>query len=178
MSEFTTQELVTQWNAAAARSEVVRAVQSAYDDIERVIRAQTPRCEISGRCCHFESFGHRLYVTGLEGALTLRGSGAEGASIGAHECPFQINRACGVHAHRPAGCRVYFCDPAWAPHMNDVAEQAVAAIRSIHDEFAIPYRYMEWRALLNMLAPEMQVKRAARNDSGGVTPTIDGAPLP
>lgn len=154
--------LVASWMRAADHADVRDAVASVHDEIGRAIAAQSPRCEMSGRCCNFDAYGHRLYVTGLEAALTLVGAGAisrngDGSARGAARdfaadaaCPFQIKNTCGIHAHRPAGCRVYFCDPSWSGAMNDVAERAVEQVREIHDRFEIPYRYMEWRALLSM----------------------------
>ncbi len=154
--------LVTLWIDALESDDVRAAIAGVHDEIGRAIAAQTPRCDMSGRCCKFEEYGHRLYVTGLEAALTLVDAGAivgtnpDASQRSAHDfaqepgCLFQIGNACGVHAHRPAGCRVYFCDPLWAPVMNDVAERAVERVRAIHYEFGIPYRYMEWRALLTM----------------------------
>ena len=155
-------DLVNAWFAAAADANVRDAIEAVHQRIEKEVQTHTPRCEQSGRCCHFEAYGHRLYVTGLEAALTVigarnslladkpapqgpTGAGHSGADTSV-DCPFQINTTCGVHADRPSGCRVYFCDPVWAPRMNDVAEMAVAAMRAIHERFAIPYRYMEWRA--------------------------------
>ncbi len=52
--------------AAVQRPEVTAALQSLYDDFDSHIAAGPARCEGSGRCCHFEAYGHRLYVTGLE----------------------------------------------------------------------------------------------------------------
>jgi Fe-S-cluster containining protein len=154
--------LVQRW-IEALKSDVVRAaIADVHDEIGRAIAAASPRCEMSGRCCKFDAFGHRLYVTGLEAALTLVDAGAiaetnpDASRHSARDfaqnsgCLFQVGNTCGVHAHRPAGCRVYFCDPSWSGAMNDVAERAVEQVREIHDRFEIPYRYMEWRALLTM----------------------------
>src|SRR4051794_28734198 len=51
---------------ASARPEVRRAVGELYASVQREIDARRPRCEISGRCCRFEEYGHRLYVTTIE----------------------------------------------------------------------------------------------------------------
>lgn len=181
--------LVHAWINAAKREDVRAAIAKTHDEIARAIASRSPRCEMSGRCCRFEEFGHRLYVTGLEAALTLVGAGAiaqdrsndirtEASEVGRRPgCVFQVGNTCGVHTHRPAGCRVYFCDPTWAPAMNDVAERAVERVRAIHDELAIPYRYMEWRALLSMFdacAGPLAISRELTNQTPPTPITHNG----
>src|SRR5690349_21412992 len=51
---------------AAARPEVRAAVAEVYAKVQMEIDIRRPRCDISGRCCRFETFGHRLYVTTME----------------------------------------------------------------------------------------------------------------
>ncbi len=63
-------------------------------------------------------------------------------------CPFQVAKLCGVHALRPLGCRIYFCDQAAQGWQQDLSEALLVRIRSLHDQFDIPYRYGEWRAML------------------------------
>ena len=66
-------------------------------------------------------------------------------------CPFQSANLCSVHAIKPLGCRVYFCDRSAQDWQRAFTEQALADIRAIHDAHAIPYRYGEWRDMLSML---------------------------
>src|SRR4051794_11160897 len=51
---------------AAGRAEVRHAVGQVYEDLARAVSQQKPVCNTSGRCCRFEEFGHRLYVTTME----------------------------------------------------------------------------------------------------------------
>ncbi|HZL34696.1 MAG TPA: hypothetical protein VFC78_05250, partial [Tepidisphaeraceae bacterium] len=51
---------------AAARPEVRLAVELVYSDLQDAIDLRRPICATSGRCCRFEEFGHRLYVSTLE----------------------------------------------------------------------------------------------------------------
>src|SRR4051812_5783625 len=94
---------------AAGRPEVREAIAAVYRDLETRIDLRKPMCKTSGRCCRFDDFGHRLYVTTIELAgfvydLELRSSViAQGDGGG---CPFQLNGLCGVHAIRPFGCRI------------------------------------------------------------------------
>ena len=45
---------------------------------------------------------------------------------------------------RMLGCRVYFCDPAYADHMSDIYERYHARVREIHRRRNLPYAYTEF----------------------------------
>jgi Fe-S-cluster containining protein len=66
-------------------------------------------------------------------------------------CIYQIDNLCSVHAIRPFGCRIFFCDPAADDWQSAQYELFHARIKHIHHEFAIPYHYMEWRSALQSL---------------------------
>lgn len=166
------------WVEAARDDGVVSALERIYDEVARAVEERGPACWASGRCCHFERAGHRLYVTGLEAAITLRrvrearaddgaggrvvalpvlgGDGAappidEAAVEAARRaggCPFQTGNLCGAHAQRPLGCRVYFCDRSAQEWQRELYEWAQAAIRAAHERFGVAYVYGEWRDVL------------------------------
>ena len=54
------------WREAAGREAIDRAIHQLYDDLGQAVVERRPVCNASGRCCRFEEYGHRLYVTGLE----------------------------------------------------------------------------------------------------------------
>lgn len=64
------------------------------------------------------------------------------------DCPFLVDRLCSVHAIKPLGCRVYFCDPSAQIWQQELSEAGLARIRSLHDRHGIEYRYGEWRGML------------------------------
>ena len=146
------------WLEASRDERIVAAMESIQKNIELQIQEREPVCTASGRCCHFERFGHRLYVTGLEAAYALdrlpRARSLETARLGdaveAGVCPFQVGHLCGIHPVRPIGCRVFFCDPSAKAWVHRLAEGACDQIKAVHDRFGIEYRYMEWRAMLGM----------------------------
>ena len=129
-------------------------------------------CRGSGRCCHFEEWGHRLYVTTAELVHFVHAHlaiAARQSKIGNQEtgitslaqflaekdpggCPFQSGTLCTVRDSRPLGCRVYFCDRAAQAWQNDVYEKYHAQLRALHEQFKVPYRYLEWRAALRQWA--------------------------
>ena len=123
-------------------------------------------CNSSGRCCHFEAWGHRLYVTGVEAVHFSRVEGVETRNA-KHEtrkgsislpqffakevvegCPYQVGGMCTARAGRPLGCRVYFCDENAKGWQEEVYEKYHAELKGVHERFGVPYRYVEWRVAL------------------------------
>lgn len=60
-------------------------------------------------------------------------------------CVFQIDGLCSVHALRPIGCRVFHCDTRWSHKQEILYEHVHRSVRQLHDQFDLPYQYMEWR---------------------------------
>jgi Fe-S-cluster containining protein len=152
-------ELADIIHQASARPEVRQAVGELYAAVQREIDARRPRCEISGRCCRFEEYGHRLFVTTIELAAFAceveqqRTSGKLRSAVewDGTGCPFQVGKLCGVHTIRPFGCRMFFCDATATDWQNQTYERFHADMRRLHDELRVPYRYVEWRAALRAL---------------------------
>ncbi|XAM00397.1 hypothetical protein OT109_03210 [Phycisphaeraceae bacterium D3-23] len=78
MTDPTDAELWTTWHHASRDAAVDDAIRALYDDVGQAIHDAPrglphgpPTCNVSGRCCKFDSYGHRLYVTGLEIAWFL-----------------------------------------------------------------------------------------------------------
>ncbi|HYE16802.1 MAG TPA: hypothetical protein VEA69_00035 [Tepidisphaeraceae bacterium] len=141
--------------AAAARPEVSATVAAIYADVQSAVDARRPKCDISGRCCRFEEYGHRLYVSTIELAAFV--SGLTGLPTSQREkldaaaggwdgtgCPFQIAKLCAAHTIRPFGCRIYFCDPTAQDWQQDVYEQVHARLKAEHERLGVPYYYLEW----------------------------------
>lgn len=151
------QELRKAVEEAAGRADVSEAVGRVYRELQAEIDRRRPTCVVSGRCCRFEEYGHRLYVTTLELAAFMRGLSelpeSRTAQISADpgRCPFQIKKLCGVHAIRPFGCRVFFCDESATDWQHEQYERFHSRLRSLHEELGVPYFYVEWRAALKAL---------------------------
>jgi Fe-S-cluster containining protein len=152
-------QLPAHWLEATRRPGVRAELEALHDYTAAAIDSRRPLCTASGRCCNFDAFGHRLYATGLETAYTvallkerrpllttesLRAARARG------NCPFQLERLCEVHAIRPLGCRVYFCDASAQEWQQGLYERLLRELRAIHDRHGIEYRYGEWRGMLEM----------------------------
>ncbi|HEV2292788.1 MAG TPA: hypothetical protein VGR35_02980 [Tepidisphaeraceae bacterium] len=159
--------------SAASRADVREGVAHVYADLQREIDARHPICSVSGKCCRFEEYGHRLYVSTLELAAFVAGldeaqdEGATGKgeprqsrslsplilqpSSLSPGCPFQIDNLCSVHAIRPFGCRMFFCDATATQWQNERYEQFHAALKRLHGQLGVPYLYVEWRQALAVL---------------------------
>ena len=147
------QPLAEHVHAAASRPDVREAIARVYADLQREIDARRPICSASGKCCRFEDYGHRLYVTTLELAAFLAGVPDESrpALWDGAGCPFQVARLCSVHAIRPFGCRMFFCDATATQWQNERYERFHAELKRLHESLGVPYFYVEWRAALAAL---------------------------
>lgn len=133
----------------AAASDGLAEVDAIYGRFEVERAERKPVCDRSGKCCRFESYGHRLFVSTLEVARFLSGVGATSSETwDGTGCPFQVHGACGAHTIRPFGCRVYFCDPTSTDWQQAQYERFHAQIRELHERLGVPYLYVEWREAL------------------------------
>jgi Fe-S-cluster containining protein len=183
-------ELVKGWLAAVTRAEVRSALESVYAAAAEAIAARGPACWASGRCCNFEKTGHLLYVTGLEAAYALHMLGdalaehasqrsatrddqavrtlhvlprASESSAEPGACPFQSRNLCTIHAIKPLGCRVYFCDRSAQQWQNELSERLLAEIRGLHDGYGLEYRYGEWRGMLRLFESNSPLRSPDRS---------------
>ena len=145
------------------------AVAGILAEADADIAARKPVCVASGRCCKFEQYGHRLYVTAAElecfGAAhpQIKNERSKLSSIATvslpqffavekpEGCPYQVEGLCTAREDRPLGCRIYFCDENAKLWQNEVYEKYHAKLRAVHEAFGLPYRYVEWRAGLREL---------------------------
>ncbi|MEO0716414.1 MAG: YkgJ family cysteine cluster protein [Planctomycetota bacterium] len=145
------------WLDAAGDDTVAGLIESVFAESAAEIAERGPACWASGRCCNFGASGHRLYVTGLEAAYTMRRlesplqSAALESATTRDGCPFQDANLCTVHTIKPLACRTYFCDRSAKAWQHALTERGVERLRAIHDMHHVPYRYAEWRWLLGVL---------------------------
>ncbi len=135
------------------------ALEQLYDRIQTETDHRRPRCEVSGRCCRFEEYGHRLYVTALELAVFTAKLAEREYSVQDNpgRCPFQAGGLCSVHSIRPMGCRLFFCDSSSRQWQEEQYEKFHGEVKALHDELDVPYSYMEWIAGLRqskIIGPE------------------------
>ncbi len=122
-------------------------------------------CRACGKCCRFDQFGHKLYVTGGELAyLTDNSPIPAKANLSAPDtaidveaglCPYQRESRCVARDGRALGCRLFFCDPAAADWFCETYEALHEQIKHIHAAADLPYVYVELTAALaELYSPE------------------------
>ena len=170
LSDEARRELSQAVAEAAGRTEIRAAVESLYARLQVEIDERKPKCDASGRCCRFEEYGHRLFVTTIELAtfadcLQEAEAPARPSSVGSGKrlggglalpiatvgCQYQVDGLCSVHPIRPFGCRIFFCDPTAQAWQNERYETFHAELRRLHETLGIPYFYVEWREALRAL---------------------------
>jgi Fe-S-cluster containining protein len=154
---------------ATETANLVEAVAAILAEADADIAARRPVCLASGRCCRFEEYGHRLYVTAAEVVFfesrveNTKQETQDTKQVGVvslpqffsvespRGCPFQVEGLCTAREARPLGCRLYFCDENAQSWQSEVYEKYHAKLRAVHERFGLPYRYLEWRAALREL---------------------------
>ena len=160
------------WLAAVTTPQVDQAIAALYARVDQQVAGHTPRCDQSGRCCRFESFGHRLYVTGLEIARFFHHAGQPPIAAPGRlpilrdtlpdACPYQVDGLCSVHTVRPHGCRIFFCEPGSESWQQGLYEHLHDEIRAMHRQWQLPYAYMEWRQGLRSLQAALVTSSGSR----------------
>jgi hypothetical protein len=135
-----------------SRDEVSRGLEEIYAELDRELATLRPLCQRSGRCCRFKEFGHQLWTTALELDYLVEREGLPAAPGAPGTCPYMKDGLCGVRDHRMLGCRIYFCDPAYAAAMGPLYEKYHARIKDLHRRHDVPYEYSEFLSALGRRA--------------------------
>ena len=120
-------------------------------------------CDACGKCCEFDGFDHRLFVTTPElmylaaniGTKNIKsmptGHGSTprpGSTSLTTGCPYNAGGRCTIYEYRFAGCRIFYCK-ADADFQSRLSESTLQRFKSICTELAIPYRYTDLATALN-----------------------------
>jgi len=130
-------------------SKIADAVAEVYDWIDSQTGQAPAQCEACGRCCDFENYDHRLFVTGPE--LAYFGFKLQPDKIKLmpnSKCPYNLQGKCTVYKHRFANCRIFFCKVD-KDLQSKLSEDSLKKIKSICDQFHLPYHYIDLPAALN-----------------------------
>ena len=137
---------------------------SIYAEAEKEIAAAGPVCVASGRCCRFKEYGHTLFVSNLEAAVLLDGAPCYERPVTADFCPFQRDKLCDARAHRPLGCRVYYCDPTYQERGNAITEKYLRKLKDLAPQVGVEWQYAPLHHFLN------QLEQAALQESAPAEP--------
>lgn len=121
------------------------AVEQLYKWLDNASCASSDLCRICGDCCDFDTFGHKLFVTTPE--LIYLSQNLPLKKMTTSRCPWQDENKCTIHIHRFASCRIFFCKGNTTTQA-DLSEIAVKKLKTICQDFHIPYNYMDLRTAL------------------------------
>ena len=134
---------------------ILAQMHELYLNLDNTIAAAAAQCDNCGKCCDFGSFGHRLYVTTLEILYFLNGRNPNKLqSIPKGRCPYQLPTGCDMRNHRPAGCRIFYCNSLDADYQNELTEQVLNRLRQMHQSLGAVYYYadlMQWLKLIEKI---------------------------
>ena len=150
--------------------EFLAQLRRLYEDLDRRLAATGAKCLGGGGCCKFDLAGHRLYLTAGELAIlteelppTPRGPVACKATTldgkvstsrrPKMRCPYQRLGRCSAHGRRPLGCRAYFCRAAGRGGPPATYEEYHRKLAALHEQFGVPYLYVELTAGLAQVLP-------------------------
>jgi hypothetical protein len=118
-----------------------RELARLYAELDAEIAGHAPRCDVSGRCCRFEEYGHTLFLSRSEAEWLFEPGLPAGTELNRAGCPWQVEGKCTARERRPIGCRVYFCDPAFEDRMGPISERYLARLKELHGAFKRPWDY-------------------------------------
>ena len=134
-----------------ANSKVTEKVAQIYRWLDSQTAHYADLCKACGKCCDFASFDHRLYVTTPEliyFAEKLKPQNIKPVSDG--RCPYNVDSKCSVYENRFAACRI-FCCTTDKDLQSELSEQALKKLKSLCENFQVPYRYMDLISALKKL---------------------------
>jgi len=130
----------------ARHKKIIERVSEIYKWIEQQQLANkglAGQCAVCGKCCDFEAYDHRLYVTTPEIIYFVEKFGKENIrQMTTSSCCYQVENKCSVHAYRFSGCRI-FCCKGDATFQSELTESAIKKFKALCSELQIPYRYVE-----------------------------------
>jgi hypothetical protein len=123
----------------------------AWLDRRRAQGEPSAPCRKCGRCCDFDAFGHRLFITTPEWVYFRTALGDQAPlPMAEGRCPYNEAGVCRVYATRFAGCRIFGCGLD-AAAQSDLTESTMAKLKALCIRHALPYRYTDLREALNGL---------------------------
>jgi hypothetical protein len=135
-----------------AKSELLNKVSEIYNWLDSQINEHNDLagvCDVCGKCCDFEAFDHRLFVTPPELIYLASKLGGENLkSMPDSRCPYHLICRCTVYKYRFACCRIFSCKGD-KDFQSRLSESALKKFKSICTEFKIPYHYTDLAKALN-----------------------------
>jgi len=162
--------LINEARRLSTHRPAMESVRTLFRFVDAQITRFTPFCRRCGRCCRFDEFGHRLYVTTVEFAYFLSTARlVRSIRPAGGTCPFLDEKTgrCRNRRARPLGCRIYFCQPETRWWQTKLYERSHRILKNIHERFTIEYRYADWLTLLDRAGDDIPTRLKAKSATPG-----------
>jgi hypothetical protein len=118
-------------------------LQAIYGDLHRDLARHAPVCELSGRCCRFQEYGHTLFISEPEARLLIADAPVPARPLDdGQSCPWQdSSKRCTARDARPLGCRIFFCDPAFEEIAPQLSETYLGKLKELANLRGWPWNY-------------------------------------
>jgi Fe-S-cluster containining protein len=131
---------------------LIDRVREIYGQIDEAVGTSPElagRCLACGKCCSFESYGHRLYVTPPELLYLAHHIGSQNLKpVTDGLCPYNVQGKCTIYDYRFASCRIFCCNSD-REFQNQLTESILAQLKKMCRDLVIPYKYMELTTALS-----------------------------
>ena len=124
------------------------AIKEVYKKLEDELASINPGCNACGTCCHFDEFGHVLYVSTIETDYIHQNVEIPAFDSDNNVCPFLINHECSIRDHRTLGCRVFFCNPEYKETLQEIYERYYTMIKKLAIDNGVEWQYAPMLKLL------------------------------
>lgn len=128
---------------AKLADEARHPLRTLYAELDQAVAELAPVCQVSGRCCRFQEYGHTLFLSAAEAAVLIADAPppSRPLDVGA-TCPWQDrNGRCTAREARPLGCRVYFCDPRYEAEAPELTERFLGRLKEMTALRGWPWNY-------------------------------------
>lgn len=138
-------------------NQLLQKVEEIYNNIHQELSENTNEsesCNACGKCCNFEKYDHRLFLTTPEMIYLkekLKPQKLKKMTTGI--CPYNSDGKCQIYNLRFAGCRIFCCNSN-ENLQAELSESAIRSFKKICPQFQIPYLYTDLKTALNQNIPQ------------------------
>ncbi len=127
----------------ATMTTIRNELQALYRELDGALARHGPVCQLSGRCCRFQAYGHTLFLSAPEAWLLVADAPPpQRIPDDGQSCPWQdCNGRCTARTARPLGCRIFFCDPAFLDHAPELSETFLNRLKQLANRYGWPWTY-------------------------------------
>ncbi len=119
-------------------------IELVYQQCQKKMESLQAKCDACGKCCHFNSYGHRLYASTGELAYLKKHKPLTSLSNG-DSCPYLKDNLCSAREHRMLGCRIFFSQhtKAQEEEANLLYEELLKKLKELHLKYHVPWNYVD-----------------------------------